>query len=418
MKKQGQCPLLPPSTGPGLGQIFRDLGGSFLETENLTNQQKRVFHHIGECRTAAMGGTAWQCQECGHWVGAYHSCRDRHCPQCQGKKTADWVDQRTRELLPVPYFHVVFTLPHRFNHLVSENPKDCLSLLFQAASKTLLTFAHDPKYLGATPGIIMVLHTWGQKLNLHYHVHCIVTAGGLTDQKDRWLDAPRPAWLFPVKALAAVFRGKYLEGLNDLYREGLITFSGRDISTPVKWGSFKRWLAKPKKWNVYAKAPVAGVENLVKYLARYAYRIAFHNSRILSYQDGRVTFRYKDYREKGRKGYQRRVLTLPVDEFARCFLRHVLPHRFMRIRYYGLLASRNKKKNLAHCRRILTLMGRMPEPNLSGEQDLIDSDQKAAVESDEAEFICPYCRKGMMEPMLRMQSKHQKRARCLLWDTS
>lgn len=414
----GQCPLLSPQTSLDLGQIFRDLGEPFLEKEPLTNQQRRVFRHIAECRTAAMGGCVCQCQDCGRYVGVYHSCRDRHCPQCQEQKTAEWVDQRMSELIPVPCFHVVFTLPHELNPLIVRHQKPCLSLLFQAASQSLMAFARDEKYLGATPGIVMVLHTWGQKLNLHYHVHCIVTSGGLSKDRLHWQDLPNPSWLFPISALCRVFKGKFLSGLDDLREQSLLPHSQYSDSD---WAAFKQRLAY-KKWNLYTKPPFGGPMHLIKYLAQYTHRIAINNSRILSYKNGRVTFRYKDYSHKHGKGYRHRLLELDVRLFARRFLLHILPKGFMRVRYYGLYSSRNKKEALQDCRRILTLTGRVTDTSDLTHTDVSDEAGQSleALETEGHEKVrpCPYCKKGRLEPVGELSRWDRNRARCLLWDTS
>ena len=414
----GQCPLLSPQTSLDLGRIFRDLGDPFLEGERLTNQQKRVFRRIAECRTAAMGGCVYQCRDCGRYVGVYHSCRDRHCPQCQEQKTAEWVDRRLDELIPVPSFHVVFTLPHELNALIVRHQKSCLNLLFRAASQTLMAFARDEKYLGATPGIVMILHTWGQKLNLHYHVHCIVTAGGLSADRLHWQDPPNPSWLFPISALRRVFKGKFLTGLDDLREKNLLPHSHYSDG---EWAAFKRCLAH-KKWNLYAKPPFAGPKHLIKYLAQYTHRIAITNSRIRSYKSGRVTFRYKDYTHRHGKGYRIRQLELDARIFARRFLLHVLPKGFIRIRYYGLYSSRNKKEILQDCRRILILMGRITDRSdaspVDTSNEVEQSSEVLEPEGHEKNRSCPYCKNGRLQQIGELSRWDKHRARCLLWDTS
>ncbi len=410
---EADCPLLSLQSKPDLGTIFRDLGEAFLERERLNRNQRRVFHRIGECRTAAMGGTLWQCQDCGQWVGVYHSCRDRHCPGCQAMKRADWVEDRLAELLPVPYFHVVFTLPHELNGLVKNNPRECLGLLFSCASGTLLKFAADPKFLGAVPGILTVLHTWGQKLNLHYHLHCIVTGGGLAADQGRWVSVPKPNSLFPIKALSKVFRGKYLTGLDKLRRQGLKDPPGLSLTSDQDWLSFKQSLAKKKKWNAYLKPPFSTPEHLLEYFAQYTNRIAISNRRILAYDGKTVRFSYKDYRD----GCRVKQLTLDVAAFARRFLLHVLPKGFMRIRYYGFLASCKKKASLAICRKFLTLLGQMP-PDDKAPPTQQHQDHNATNAEGLELRNCPYCPTGLLVQIRPVYLFERSRARSLLWDTS
>lgn len=362
----------------------------------------------------------WQCHTCGQRLNVYHSCRDRHCPQCQALNRSRWVSDRTAELLPVPYFHIVFTLPHELNALVAANPRKCLRLLFQSASRTLLEFAADPKYLGAEPGILMVLHTWGQKLNLHYHVHCMITCGGLDHQQSRWVSPPNPKFLFPVKALAKVFRGKYLSGLDSLWKDELVEPFGIPLKSPEDWLTFKRRLARIKRWNVYAKAPYGSPEQLLKYLAQYTNRAAISNDRILSFNGKQVCFRFKEYRKQD---YRIRHLTLDADEFARRFLLHVLPPRFMRIRRYGFLANRKKKKSLQMASKILTIRGMISplpaEVSTDHHQDLpADLDMVYYRSKDPKPRRCPFCQYETLLPVAPIPVLERKKARSLIWDTS
>ncbi len=414
----GDCPLVSAEPKVDLGTIFRDLGEGFLERERLNPNQKRVFRRVGECRTAAMGGAVWQCQACGRKVGVYHSCRDRHCPKCQAMHRYRWAEDRHGELLPVPYFHVVFTLPHELNWLVAANPLACLGLLFQCASKTLLAFASDPKFLGAEPGILMVLHTWGQKLNLHYHVHCMVTCGGLVSSQSRWVSATDPKFLFPVRALAKVFRGKYLSGLDTLWQNGLVDPAGLSMQSPHDWLAFKHKLAKKKQWNVYSQEPYGNSQQLIKYLAQYTNRAAISNDRILSYDGKQVCFRYKKYQKNA---FSFRTLTLNSREFARRFLLHVLPSGFMRIRYYGFLANCKKKKSLQMARKILTILRLIPTTSSQIQLDsekIAQEDQQETNPSNQLEFQkCPFCQASEMRPSF-LYHEDRQRARSLLWDTS
>ena len=387
-----------------LGDLIRAAGPNFCSDQGLSPHQSKIIARLGMCRTAAMGGHLWACNECGAAVNMYNSCRDRHCPQCQGAARYRWVEDRMSELLPVPYFHVVFTLPHELNPWISNDPSQLLGLLFQAAKTTLLEFAQDPKHLGATPGILMVLHTWGQKLNLHYHVHCIVTGGGLGDTGE-WR-ATRPDYLFPVPAMMQVFRGIYLEGLSRLGQKGKIELS------PGKLGGIVKKLYN-KKWVVYAKKPFGGPDRVLKYLGRYTHRVAISNSRILGFSNNMVTFAYKDYADD----HAQKTLILPMEKFLMRFVGHILPPGFMRIRMYGIWSNPRKKQDLAHCRQLLG------EPEIS--QTTFDEAITASEPEDEGflrpqdvsegQLICPHCKKGILYPIDELIESIKKP---VFWDTS
>jgi len=298
---------------------------------------QKVLQRIKDCRTAALGYHVYQCgnDACGHIKYQYHSCRDRHCPNCGAVKKQQWIEARTQELLPVKYYHVVFTLPHELNSLVPGHRKLLFKLLFDASAATLLCFAKDPKYLGAIPGIISVLHTWGQQLSFHPHIHCIVSGGGITGDNS-WKQATKNDWrfLFPVKAMGIVYRAKFLQGLQKMIVKGEIILPGKED------GKQLINLLYQKDWIVYAKAPFGGPHAVIEYLGRYTHKVAISNHRIRSIndEDGTVTFDYKDYADGGTQ----KQMTLTAHEFIRRFEQHILPERFTKIRTYGYLANRNR----------------------------------------------------------------------------
>src|SRR2546426_6610993 len=321
--------------------------------------QHKALRDIAQCRTAALGGHLEQCQACGASRPVYNSCRNRHCPKCQALAQAQWREAQHALLLPIPYFHLVFTLPHDLNAVLRLNQRRLYNCLFHSVADTLTEFARDPQHLGAELGLTAVLHTWGQTLMPHVHLHCIVTGGGLSPDGTRWIAGKKRGFLFPVRALAKVFRGKFLARLAAAYRKGELVLHGAcaALTSVVEW---QRLLGKlrAKPWIVYAKAPLAGPEQVLNYLGRYTYRIAISNDRILDCRDGLVRFRYKDYAH----GHARKEMTLSATEFLRRFLLHVLPAGFMRVRHYGLLANRQKHEKLARCRELL---GCHPSPALA-----------------------------------------------------
>lgn len=309
-----------------------------------------VLTHIAQCRTAVLGGHLDRCDTCGHQQVSYNSCRDRHCPKCQATARAQWVTQRLQRLLPVPAFHVVFTIPAQLNTLALTNKKIVFDILFAAASQTLLTIGRDPKHLGAQIGATAMLHTWGQNLQFHPHLHCVVTGGGLSNDQSRWV-AARERYLLPVKVLRALFRGKFLDLLDRAHRSGALVCSGAaaPLADPDQWHRFKDDLYG-KDWVVYAKAPFGGVEHVFNYLGNYTHRIAISNHRLVELSDGKVRFWWKDYAHNS----ERKILTLDAVEFLRRFLLHILPHGYVRIRHYGLYAPRNVNGPLQVARRLLT----------------------------------------------------------------
>ena len=336
-----------------LADLFRCYGLALQESRPLRPAQRKAVRAITACRTAALGGHHQWCERCGYQRYVYHSCRNRHCPQCQSTATAAWVRARTDELLPVPYFHNVFTLPHELNTLFlysERNQRALLKLLFDAAAQTLLEFGRQE--LGGKIGFTLVLHTWDQQLRPHFHVHALIASGALSADGSRWI-AGGSRFLFPVRGLSKMFRGKYLDGLANLLAE-------RQLDLPPSWielddPACRRWLRQlhRKPWVVYSKPPFAGPRKLLDYLGRYTHRVAISNHRILDCRDGQVRFSYRDRRDAD----CRKITRLPAVEFLRRFLAHVLPNGFMRIRHYGLLANRGKHERLDHVRRLLGTPG-------------------------------------------------------------
>jgi hypothetical protein len=336
-----------------VADIVRQHGDRFLETHRawVTGAHRRVLRAIAQCRTAALGGHRDRCDQCAQSALSYNSCRDRHCPKCLTAARNAWVTAREQELLPVGYMHLVFTVPEPLARLALANKRVVYDLLFRATAATLLQVAANPKRLGAMIGGLMVLHTWGQRLQHHPHVHCVVPAGGLSPDRTRWIHA-RPTFFLPVKVLRQVFRGKLVAGLRTAYREGRLSFPG-GLQTLAPEAAFRAWLRSlhHQPWVVYAKPPFGSPAHVLHYLARYTHRVAISNHRLVAIADDTVSFRWKDYRH----GSQIRTLTLNVDEFLRRFLLHVLPKHFVRIRYFGLLASRCRTDDLATCRAVLAV---------------------------------------------------------------
>jgi predicted Zn-ribbon and HTH transcriptional regulator len=335
-----------------LADIVRAYGADYRLRHRLPLSHLKVLRAIETCRTAALGGHRERCASCGFERYAYNSCRNRHCPKCQSLAKAQWLEARQAELLPVPFFHNVFTLPHELNPLIlcqEENKRAILDLLFRATAATLLEFGRNN--LGVVPGITMVLHTWDQQLRAHFHVHCIITGGGLSLDGQRWIPS-HPRYLFPVRALGSVFRGKFLDGLRQLYDGGQLVLptAVKSIAPLVDPTYFYALLSKlrHKPWVVYSKAPCAEPEKLLDYLGRYTHRVALSNHRLISCDDGVVHFHFH-YRDRA-DGNQRKIAALPADAFLQRFLQHVLPKGFLRIRHYGLLANRRKAELLKRSR--------------------------------------------------------------------
>ncbi|WP_449472974.1 IS91 family transposase [Sphingobium chungangianum] len=339
--------------GHEVADIFRAVGPAYRAAHagHLSLTQLKVMTAIENCRTAALGGHVEACEDCGHWRIAYTSCRNRHCPKCQGAAARTWLAEREADLLPVGYFHVVFTLPAEIADIAFHNKALLYDLLFRTASETMLTIAADTRHLGARIGITAVLHTWGSAMTHHPHVHMIVPGGGIAPGGTRWISS-RLAFLLPVRVLGALFRRLYLTRLIQLHHAGKLAFFG-SLAPLAERRAFLRHIApvRKKRWVVYAKPPFAGPEAVLAYLSRYTHRVAISNRRLLAFDGASVTLGYKDYRKDGAN--RQRVMTLAADEFIRRFLLHVLPRGFHRIRHYGLLASSARKNNLALARQLL-----------------------------------------------------------------
>ena len=346
---------VPPGTAVArvprleLADIVRADGDAYRRLHRLAPVQHRALRAIATCRTATLGGHRETCDRCGAVRVSYNSCRNRHCPKCQTLTKERWLAARKADLLPIPYFHVVFTLPHDLNALAQGNPRVIYTLLFRAAADTLLTFGRDPRHLGGTLGITAILHTWGQALTQHLHLHCLVTGGALATDGSQWIGG-RSSFLFPVRALATVFRAKYRAGLARACDAGQLTFAGgtaRLADRRTVTGFLGQLRAVP--WVVYAKRPFAGPAQVLDYLGRYTHRVALSNHRLVDHAEGRVRFRWRDYADHDRV----KVMTLETDEFLRRFLLHVVPRGFMRIRHFGLLANRTRRDRLRQCRDVL-----------------------------------------------------------------
>jgi hypothetical protein len=334
-----------------VADIVRCAGQSFIEHSRkwINGQHEKVLLAITRCRTAALGGHRDQCSDCGHTAISYNSCRNRHCPRCQGNARLRWLRARERELLPTRYVHVVFTLPRELAPLALQNKRLIYNLLFHASAETLLEIARDPRHLGAKIGFFSVLHTWDQRLQHHPHVHCVVAAGGLAPDHTRWISSHNSFFL-PVKVLSRVFRGKFVATLKNEFREARIEFHGRlaSLAQPRVFASWLRLLFR-QDWVVYSKPPFGGSEHVLRYLGAYTHRVAISNHRLVACADANVTFRWRD----SAHGNQKRLMTLPVEEFLRRFLLHLLPRGFMRIRNFGFLANRRRAELLPLCFRLL-----------------------------------------------------------------
>ena len=358
-----------------VADIVRSYGTAFVERHRrwLTLLHLKVLRAIAACRTAALGGHLEQCDSCGQQAISYNSCLNRHCPKCQAAARQLWLAKRSAELLPVPYYHVVFTLPHVLAPLALQNKALLYSLLFRATAETLLQIASDPQHLGAEIGFLAVLHTWGQTLLHHPHLHCVVPGGGLSPDHRRWIPCGHKFFL-PVEVLSVVFRAKFLAALERAFQKHQLTLAGQlvPLQSPPAFAALLCSAAQ-RKWVVYAKRPFAGPAQVLSYLSRYTHRVAIANSRLISMAEGRITFRWRDYAQ----GQLTRTMTLEVDEFLRRFLLHVLPTGFVRIRYFGLLANRHRSQLLNLCRSHLQTSAPPPVPPRLAN-------------------LCQYCRRGIM----------------------
>jgi hypothetical protein len=372
-----------------VADILRQHGQAYREAHrgSLSYSQLRVMRAIEVCRTAALGGHVEECDQCGHQRISYNSCRNRHCPKCQSLAQARWLEQRQADLLPVPYFHVVFSVPKQIAALAYQNKSVVYGILFRAVAETLRRIAADPKHLGAQIGFLAVLHTWGQTLEHHPHIHCVVPGGGLAPDGERWISC-RPGFFLPVRVLSRLFRRLFLQHLDHAFQTGRLRFFSalEALANPTEW---KRFLAtaRAREWVVYAKRPFGGPEQVLEYLGRYTHRVAISNNRLKELTDGKVNFAYKDYRHEGRQ----KVMTLAADEFIRRFLLHVLPPGFQRLRQYGFLSGHARAVKLARCRELLTGSATLQPP-------VRFEDWRARYEAVTGESLdrCPMCHQGNM----------------------
>lgn len=376
-----------------IGDILFEYGDSYISRNHITGQQKGLIHLLASCHTSLMGSHFEKCDNCNYLGKAYNSCRNRHCPSCQQKDKLEWMDKRMQELLPIGYYHLVFTLPHELNPLCLKNKKVMYDILFKAASQTILELAKDTKHLGADTGLITVLHTWGQNMMEHPHLHCIMPAGGLSFDKGHWVHTHKKNDFFiHYKVLSSKFRGKFLDLLKQAYSKGELTL----IAGKSKFAGFTDMRYK-KQWVVNIQKPLGKPEKILEYLSRYVFRIAITDRRIIEVKDGKVRFSWKDYRT-GRF----RIMNLDIDEFIRRFLLHVLPLGFFKVRYYGIFASRCRKENIETARQHL-----VQEQELAGEQAIEDGlrvwGKQDPVWNEILQIImnyrkpnCPHCHNGRL----------------------
>jgi hypothetical protein len=369
-----------------VADIFRACGEEYRQNNcgKLSAVQLRAMRAIEQCRTSALGGHLEECDQCGSQRNAYNSCRNRNCPKCQATAARRWLEKRESEVLPVPYSHVVFTIPEEIARITLGNQKVLYRILFACVSKTLLKIGSDSKHLGGQIGLLAILHTWGQNLEYHPHIHCVV-AGGALKTDGSWIDC-RKGFLFPVAVLSRVFRGKFLSALNKEFQKGNLRFK-RKLTSLTQKKKFCSYLniASKKEWVVYCKAPFGGPQQVLQYLGRYTHRIAISNHRLIRFKEGKVLFRWKDYRHNGKQ----KAMELAAEEFIRRFLMHVLPSGFVRIRHYGFLANRNRAASISLIRsRITSTSFESPKAELlhsSGTQESIDYFD-----------TCSVCKKGKM----------------------
>ena len=382
--------------GLEISDIFNKSYASFRSDHKVTGDQAKASWNILNCRTEKLGAHIDYCTKCEHKEVSYNSCRNRHCPKCQGSASLRWLGNRVNELLPIPWFHIVFTLPSEINNLAIMNPKPIYDLFFKTVNHTTKVFAKDPKHLGANIGCISVLHTWGQKLDYHPHIHLIVSSGGIAFDKSEWIN-PQYAgrFLFPVKALSKVFRGKFMEGLQILKDTNKLEFHGplKMIEDPTPWYMFKSELYK-HNWVIYAKKPFKSAEKVLAYLGRYTHKIAISNYRLVEFDDSIVSFNYKDYSDNNKK----KVCSLKVNEFIRRFLKHVVPCGFKRIRYFGFLGTNNRNDLIKIAEELLSKIIEKFERKVSEFKEL------AAAYFHQAEIICPHCEIGILEFRYRISA--------------
>jgi predicted RNA-binding Zn-ribbon protein involved in translation (DUF1610 family) len=385
-----------------VADILRVQGQRFLDRyrSSFDFQQLKAFRALQNCRTAALGGHLDACPQCGFQAVSYNSCRNRHCPKCQAQARERWLAAREQELLATPYFHVVFTVPHELNLLAQDNPRQFYHLLFTASAATLLEIAADPKHLGAEIGILSILHTWGQNLLAHPHLHCVIPAGGISRDHTRWVHPRYPGFFLPVRVLSRVFRGKFIAGLKRLYRRKQLRCAGPS-ATLADEKQFRQRLRglHRQDWVVYAKPAFGGPRQVLRYLGRYTHRVAISNHRLLSFDGERVTFRWKDYAH----GSQTRQMTLAATEFLRRFFLHVLPKGFVRIRHFGFLGNRFRAARVMLCRQLLA---QAPSPPTTAQVPHTDS----------AIWHCPHC--GTVMIVIQRFTSEESLSRCSYFDSS
>lgn len=382
--------------GIEISDIFIAHGEEYRRNHKLTPEQSKAMYAIENCRTESYGYHVEVCDKCGHIERGYNSCRNRHCPKCQGIAKDKWVQSRIDEILPVSYHHATFTVPGEISYLSQYNKKMLYDLLFKASSQTLLTFGHDPKWLGAEIGFYGVLHTWSQSIWTHIHIHYIITAGGITEQGEWKEPKYKKKFLFPVKAMAKTFRKNMLEGLQELYDKGslVIPYNKPELNDPKK---FELWLSSFNRtpWIIDSRPPFSGPEAVIKYIGRYTHRTAISSSRIVSFENGEVCFKYKDNKQKDKSGKAEwKEMTLTAEEFIERFLMHVLPERYHRIRNFGFLTNSKKHGNIKKIR------GIFQAENMLTDTGRPDNEENAG-------YICPACKQGKMKTFLVVNSAHQ-----------
>lgn len=367
-----------------LADLFRQYGPAYRQAHSLPVQQHQLMRAIETCRTAALGGHVDKCDQCQFTRISYNSCRNRHCPKCQGKQRSQWLAQRKSELLPVEYFHVVFTMPAQLAAIAYQNKTVVYDILFRAAAETLITIARDPKHLGAEIGFFAILHTWGQNLHHHPHVHCVVSGGGLSPDYARFIHC-RSGFFLPVRVLSRLFRRLFLVAMQRAFDQQKLQFF-HDLAPLADASAFAAYLqpVRDAEWVVYAKPPFGGPETVLAYLARYTHRVAIGNQRLRAMQDGNITFQWKDYQRHNRV----RNMTLDANEFIRRFLLHTLPPGFQRIRHYGFLANAHRRDKLALCRQLLTAdpTGLLPSIPAAAQSTVLEP-------TTDSPLCCPVCRR-------------------------
>lgn len=368
-----------------VADIIREYGEDYMRKHKLPSRMIKVMNAIENCRTSKLGGHIDECDNCGHIRISYNSCRNRHCPKCQGLAKERWLMDRKSDLLSVEYFHVVFTVPDTLNSLMLRNQKETYGILFKSVSETLIELGKDPKYLGADIGFIGILHTWGQNLMDHPHIHCIVPGGGLSFDSNRWISS-RERFFLPIKVVSRLFRGKFLSYLKDAYSKDKLKFCG-NIQCLSEMKEFNELLDSlyKREWVVYSKPPFKSPEYVLEYLGRYTHRVAISNSRITDITDGKVTYKYRDYKD----GNKNKLMTVEAHEFIRRFLLHILPDNFVKIRHYGILSNRNRGTKLKRCKEILGISTKKSKEKISWQELLVKLTGKDP-------RICPHCNIGRL----------------------